>query len=226
MRRAERLFRLVALMRNNGLTRAEDLSKKLEVSVRTVYRDVAHLQGSGIPIEGEAGLGYILLPGFDLPAMTLTFEQIDALAMGLKFIEDSGDKNLVEAARNVRSKIQESLPEENKRHLESAPYFSARRGLRAPEFTKLLRKSIRDRLIVKLSYQDLKGNNSRRIVQPLSLTVFTKGWMMAAWCQYRTDFRYFRLDGIHDLSLTGEIFSNDPDKSLTRFREDSIHGKS
>ena len=224
MRRAERLFRLVALMRDMGLSRAEDLANKLEVSVRTVYRDVAHLQGSGIPIEGEAGLGYVLLPGFDLPAMTLTYEQIDALAIGLKFIEEAGDKSLVEAAVYVKSKIQESLPDENKKRLENAPYFSARRGLRAPEFTKLIRKSIHDRLKVKFSYQDSKGCITERTVRPLSLTVFTEGWMMAAWCEYRKDFRYFRLDRMRDLKLTGESFSNDSSKSLVQFRKENFHG--
>ncbi|MEM9505738.1 MAG: HTH domain-containing protein, partial [Cyanobacteria bacterium P01_E01_bin.43] len=91
MRRAERLFRLVALMRANGLSRAEDLADTLEVSVRTIYRDVAHLQGSGLPIEGEAGVGYLLRPGFDLPSMTFTHEQMDALALGLKFVIEAAD---------------------------------------------------------------------------------------------------------------------------------------
>ena len=102
MRRAERLFRLVNELRSRGVSRAEDLAAYFEISARTVYLDIAHLQASGLPIEGEAGVGYILRPGFDLPAMTFTFEQIDALAMGLSFVEVAGDTSLSEAAREVR----------------------------------------------------------------------------------------------------------------------------
>jgi len=109
MRRAERLFRLVALMRANSLSRADDLAETLEVSVRTIYRDIAHLQGSGLPIEGEAGVGYVLRPGFDLPAMTFTHEQMDALAFGLSFVEEAGDQEMVIAAQEARSKIESVL---------------------------------------------------------------------------------------------------------------------
>jgi hypothetical protein len=96
-------------------------------SVRTVYRDIAHLQASGLPIEGEAGVGYLLRPGFDLSAMTFTFEQLDALAVGLSFVEVAGDRALSEAAHEVRAKIQASLPEPEKRKLENAPLFASRR---------------------------------------------------------------------------------------------------
>ena len=91
MRRAERLFRIVSELRARGVCRAEDLARHFEISVRTVYCDIAHLQGSGLPIEGEAGIGYLLRPGFDLPAMTFTFEQLDALAISLSFVEAAGD---------------------------------------------------------------------------------------------------------------------------------------
>ena len=86
MRRAERLFRLVNEMRSRDVCTAQDLAQALEVSLSTIYRDVAHLRGSGLPIEGEAGVGYIQRPGFDLPAMTFTHDQIDALAVGLAFV--------------------------------------------------------------------------------------------------------------------------------------------
>src|SRR3546814_12890173 len=108
--------------------------------VRTVYRDIAHLQGSGLPIEGEAGVGYLLRPGFDLPAMTFTFEQLDALAMGLSFVEAAGDTSLSQAAKEVRAKLQASLPDPDKRKLENAPLFASRRGERAGPITE--RKSV------------------------------------------------------------------------------------
>lgn len=108
MRRAERLFRLVNEMRARGVSRAEDLADHFEVSTRTIYRDIAHLQASGLPIEGEAGIGYLLRPGFDLPNLTFTFDQVDALAIGLSFVENAGDPVLAEAAREVRAKLQAS----------------------------------------------------------------------------------------------------------------------
>ena len=110
MRRAERLFRVVNEMRTRSVTRAEDLAKHLEVSVRTIYRDLAHLQASGLPIEGEAGVGYLLRPGFDLPSVTFTHEQVDALAIGLSFVESLDDPVLASAAQEVRAKLQASLP--------------------------------------------------------------------------------------------------------------------
>jgi predicted DNA-binding transcriptional regulator YafY len=103
MRRAERLFRLVNEMRSRGLSRADDLAAHFEISVRTVYRDIAHLQASGLPIEGEAGVGYLLRPGFDLPSMTFTHDQVEALAVGLSFAESLDDPALAAAAREARS---------------------------------------------------------------------------------------------------------------------------
>ncbi|MEL6861332.1 MAG: YafY family protein [Pseudomonadota bacterium] len=223
MRRAERLFRLVALMRANSLSRADDLAAALEVSVRTIYRDIAHLQGSGLPIEGEAGVGYVLRPGFDLPAMTFTHEQLDALALGLTFVEEAGDQDMVLAAQEVRAKIESGLPDTKRTALETAPFFAARRGLRAPPFTRSIRKAIRDGVVASLAYRDADGQVSSRDVQPLSLTVFTDGWMMAAWCRLRSDFRYFRLDRIEAFTLLEERFTPEPHQTLAAFRAREPH---
>src|SRR3546814_9000345 len=110
MRRAERLFRLVHELRVRGICRAEDLAAYFEISVRTVYRDIAHLQGSGLPIEGEAGVGYLLRPGFDLPAVTFTLEQLDALGMGLSLVEAAGATSLSQGAKAARANLQASFP--------------------------------------------------------------------------------------------------------------------
>jgi len=218
MRRAERLFRLVALMRENKLIRAEDLATVLEVSTRTIYRDIAHLQASGLPIEGEAGLGYLMRPGFSLPAMTLTHQQIDALAIGLKFVEEAGDDDLVQSAKEVRQKIQSSLPMENDIRLGDAPFFVARKGFRAPPLAKQIREAIHKKLKVKLCYTDTNQLKSERLVRPLSLTVYSEGWMFAAWCELREDFRYFRLDRISEFCLTDQPYPLDEDKSLKQYR--------
>jgi predicted DNA-binding transcriptional regulator YafY len=217
MRRAERLFRLVSELRSRGVSRAEDLAAYFEVSIRTVYRDIGHLQASGLPIEGEAGVGYILRPGFDLPAMTFTFEQLDALAMGLSFVEAAGDTSLSQAAREVRAKIQASLPEPDKRKLENAPLFASRRDGPAAPITKIVRKAIRESKILQIEYRDEKGSVSSRKVRPLAIWAFSDGWLFASWCESRNDFRAFRIDRIAAIENTGEEFADIPGQNLQAY---------
>lgn len=217
MRRAERLFRLVNEMRNRGLTRAQDLAEYFEISVRTVYRDIAHLQASGLPIEGEAGVGYLLRPGFDLPAMTFTFEQLDAIAVGLSFVEAAGDTSLSEAASEVRAKLQATLPDPERRKLENAPFFSTRRDGRVAPFAKTVRRAIREHAILQLHYRNAEGEISSRRVRPLAIWVFTDGWLFAAWCELRNDFRAFRIDRIAAITETGDHFADHPDQNLQAY---------
>ena len=217
MRRAERLFRLVNEMRSRGVCRAEDLAGYFEISVRTVYRDIAHLQASGLPIEGEAGVGYLLRPGFDLPPMTFTFEQLDALAMGLSFVEAAGDTSLSEAAHEVRAKLQASLPDPQQRKLENAPFFAGRRDGRAAPFAQTIRRAIRETTVLQLLYKDGEENLSERRVRPLAIWVFTEGWLFAAWCELRNDFRAFRIDRIAALSETRDHFGDHPSQNLQEY---------
>ena len=217
MRRAERLFRLVNQLRTRGVSRAEDLAAYFEISMRTVYRDIAHLQASGLPIEGEAGVGYLLRPGFDLPALTFTFEQIDALAIGLAFVEVAGDTSLSDAAREVRAKLQASLPEPDQRKLENAPLFASRRDGRANPFLKIVRRAIREANVLRLQYQDAGGNLSDRRVKPLAIWAFTEGWLFAGWCEHRNDFRAFRLDRISAIAETGDRFADHPEQNLQAY---------
>lgn len=219
MRRAERLFILVKEMRARGVSRADDLAAALEVSVRTIYRDIAHLQGSGLPIEGEAGVGYILRPGFDLPSVTFTSEQVDALAVGLSFAESHDDPELAAAAREVRAKIQANMPQPEARKLADAPFFSMRRRTGARAHAGLLRQAIRKRLVVRLTYEDKGQQNSDRLVRPLAVWSFVDGWMFSGWCELRQAFRTFRLDRITRLTLTDEVFADDESKGLRAFME-------
>ena len=217
MRRAERLFRLVNEMRARGHSRAHDLAEHLEVSVSTIYRDVAHLQASGLPIEGEAGVGYILRPGFDLPNVTFTFDQIDALAMGLSFVERTGDPALAAAAAEARAKIQASLPQPEERQLSDAPFFNLQAKSGPASHAALLREAIRKRQVVQFSYQNADGEKSIRQVHPLVVWTLDEGWMFSAWCQLRQDFRTFRHDRISNMTLTGEVFENDETTGLQAF---------
>ncbi|WP_419807641.1 helix-turn-helix transcriptional regulator [Sphingomonas sp.] len=217
MRRAERLFRLVNRLRARHVSRAGDLAAHLEVSVRTVYRDIAHLQASGLPIEGEAGVGYLLRPGFDLPAMTFTFEQLDALAMGLAFVEAAGDAALADAAREARAKLQPALPDPAAHSLTAAPFFAARRDGRAAQAAAVVRSAIRASVVLRLSYADGAGGVSDRRVRPLAIWAVTDGWLVAAWCELREDFRAFRLDRIASVTATGDRFGDDPARDLRAF---------
>ena len=217
MRRAERLFRLVNELRARDISRAEDLAAYFEISVRSVYRDIAHLQASGLPIEGAAGVGYILRPGFDLPAMTFTFEQLDALALGLSFVEVAGDASLSEAATEVRAKLQASLPEPHKRKLENAPLFATRRDGRASPVTKLVRRAVREAKVLRLRYRDRDETLSDRRVRPLAIWAFTDGWLFAAWCELRRDFRAFRIDRIASIEDTGDSFVSGPSQDLQAY---------
>lgn len=218
MRRAERLFRLVNEMRARGISRADDLADTFEVNVRTIYRDIAHLQASGLPIEGAAGVGYLLRPGFDLPSLTFTYEQVDALAVGLSFAESLDDPGLAAAAREVRAKLQANMPEPAARKLSDAPYFSLRRSTGAPHLAGLLRHAIRTRHYVSMAYVGREGQPSDRRVRPLAIWNLADGWMFSGWCELRQDFRTFRFDRIAQLTVTDDHFADDAAKGLRAFR--------
>jgi predicted DNA-binding transcriptional regulator YafY len=219
MRRAERLFRLVNEMRCRGVCTAGELAGHFEVSVVTIYRDIAHLQASGLPIEGEAGVGYLLRPGFDLPTVTFTHDQIEALAIGLAFVERTGDSALSDAAREARAKLQACLPDPEERKLADAPYFSLQNRSSAVEAVKLLREAIRRRKIVQISYRNGQGEASQRRVRPLVMWNLPEGWMFSAWCELKRDFRTFRLDRIARLAVTEERFVEDEATGLRAFME-------
>lgn len=219
MRRAERLFRLVDEMRARRISRADDLARRLEVSVRTIYRDIAHLQASGLPIEGESGVGYLLRPGFDLPSVTFTHDQVDALAAGLAFVESRGDPMLALAAREVRAKLQAAMPEPEARLLADAPFFALPMQAVSLDHAGLIRDAIRGRRVIALRYADGAGKPSQRRLRPLAIWSLPDGWMFTAWCELRNDFRTFRFDRIAELDMTDDRFPDDDDKSLTRFLE-------
>ena len=217
MRRAERLFRLVNEMRTRRVCRADELAHVLQVSVRTIYRDIAHLQGSGMPIDGEAGVGYLLRPGFELPNVTFTFDQVDALAVGLSLAESLDDPHLAAAAREVRAKIQASMPQPDARKLADAPYFSLSRRTGAPTHARLLREAIRKQFTASMTYTDGDGKASERRVRPLAIWSMEEGWMFSGWCELREGFRTFRFDRIVEICITSDKFDIDEDKSLRAF---------
>ncbi len=217
MRRAERLFRLVNEMRSRRISRARDLAAALEVSVGTIYRDIAQLQASGLPIDGEAGVGYILRPGFDLPNVAFTHDQIDALAVGLSFVERTGDPVLATAAKEARALIQASLPSPEERRLADAPFYSLLPMRAATQHGSLVRRAIRDQRIVEIAYTDAARNTTRRRLRPLVIWDLPDGWMVSGWCELRGGFRTFRYDRICELVLTDDRFEEDERTGLIAF---------
>lgn len=229
MRRAERLIRIVQALREAapGAVTAQEMGEKFEVSERTIYRDIAHLIGSGAPIDGEAGVGYVLRPGFDLPPMTFSFEQLDALALGARFVRATGDKDLASAAAEALSKIEHALPDTHRQRLRSAPLFATMLDETVrPEAFAPVRNAIADRRKLRIRYTALSDDNTTRIVRPLALTCFGRVWLLSAWCEMRNDFRHFRADRIERLTVLAESFEDEPGKTFADMKARDPYGGS
>ena len=216
MRRADRLFEIVQYLRGRRLTTARQLAAWLEVSERTIYRDVADLAASGVPIDGEAGVGYRIAASFDLPPLMFTHNEIDALVIGVRFVESWGGPKLAVGARSALAKIAAALPRDKRVALESARLF-------APGFfvdplpgerLELMREAMREKRVAELDYRDAEGKPSARRVRPLGLYFWGDAWSLAAWCELRRDFRNFRLDRIVGVRLLERRFADEPGKRL------------
>ena len=191
MRRADRLFQIVQLLRSGEVMTASALALELEVSERTLYRDIRDLITRGIPIEGEAGVGYVMRAGFDLPPLMFTADELEALVLGARMVEAWGDVNLAHRARDVLSKVKNVLPEELEKRLEKVHLFAP--GFHVPEQIRLnlepLRRAISEQRKVRLSYTRADGQGSERIIHPLGLFFWGQTWTLVAWCELRDDFR-------------------------------------
>lgn len=220
MRRADRLFRLVQLMRGGRLWTAAKLATEMEVSERTIYRDVADLQASGVPIDGEAGIGYIMRDSFDLPPLMFTTQEIVALVAGARMVETWGGADMAKGARDALSKIRVALPDETileqTRNAIAAPIHQLPEHVR--HHIDRLNTAVTQRQKVAVTYKSIGGETSQRVLQPLSLWFWGTKWTLTAWCEAREDFRLFRVDLIEALELTGDNFPNDPTKNMEAMR--------
>ena len=219
MRRADRLFQIVQYLRGGRLLTAAQLAERLEVTPRTVYRDVADLIGSGVPIEGEAGVGYLMREGYDLPPLMFTAAEIVSLVAGARLIRAWGGAEMAANAEEALVKISAVLPEEARKRADAVQIHAF--GM--PEMSDLVRRRIdeveaatnaRTRLI--LDYCDEAGRASERVVRPLGLWFWGKVWTVVAWCELRDGFRMFRLDRIQDMEL-GSQFREEKGKRLRDF---------
>ena len=208
MRRAERLFRIVQHLRRRRLTTAAQLARRLEVSERTIYRDVADLVGSGVPIEGEAGVGYVLGEDLDLPPVVFDSSEIQALVLGMRMVEAWGDGELRQGARAVLDKVEAVLPPSKRPWIESTALYALSFSMDVATRARLgeLRAAIDARRVLSIDYADAEGTATTREVCPLGLWFWGRVWTLGAWCELRVDHRNFRVDRITALRDTGRAF--------------------
>ncbi|MDP1681813.1 MAG: YafY family protein [Burkholderiales bacterium] len=219
MRRADRLFQIIQHLHHDRVITARDLAEVLEVSERTIYRDVKDLSLSGVPIAGEAGVGYRLMRGFHMPPLMFNEEELAALLLGARMVQVWTDKSLARAAHQAISKIESVIPEHLKPEL-------ARTELLVPDFSispevaahlALLRGAIKQQQKVSYDYIRQDGQHSSRIVHPLGLFYWGKVWTLVAWCELRDAFRHFRLDRIQRMEQLSEPYQFLPGRSLQDF---------
>jgi predicted DNA-binding transcriptional regulator YafY len=221
MRRADRLFQIVQHLRGRRLTTAAQLAGWLQVSERTVYRDIRDLSISGVPVEGEAGVGYRLRPGFDLPAIMFTMDEVEALVAGARVIEAWGGPALGRHARSAIAKIALALPAARREEIERTRLFAP--GFLVPEGAaaglETVRQAILQRRKLHIDYVDGSDCASTRTIDPLALNFWGTTWSVAAWCESRAGFRVFRLDRIRRLEMAEVRFEEIPGRTLADFLE-------
>ncbi|TPM06239.1 MULTISPECIES: YafY family protein [unclassified Mesorhizobium] len=204
MSRSERLLDLIQTLRRHRMpVSGQSLADELGISIRTLYRDIATLQGQGAPIEGEAGLGYVLKPGFMLPPLMFSDEEIEAIVLGSRWVAKQPDSRLSTAAVNALAKIASVLPDDLREDLDAtALLVGPPSGTVEGIDLGLVRQAIRNERKLDFFYRDAGGAGSRRIVWPFALGFFDKVRVVVAWCEMRQDFRHFRTDRIAELKTT------------------------
>ncbi|NTF42237.1 YafY family protein [Rhizobium rhizogenes] len=229
MRRADRLFQIIQILRRSTRpVTAKALAAELEVSKRTVYRDVADLIGQRVPIEGEAGLGYVLATSYDMPPLMLAPDELEAVVLGAQWVAGHSDKALANAARDVVAKIAAVVPERLRLFI-LEPTVGAR-----PTFGKLeehvdaslLRSAIRNSVKLRLRYSSEAGDETERTVWPVILGYAETSSLLVAWCELRQGFRHFRTDRIIGAEILEEpigLRSGELRRRWQRWREEQLH---
>jgi predicted DNA-binding transcriptional regulator YafY len=199
------MFEIIQLLRSSDKPRtAKWIAEELEVTQRTIYRDIVSLQAMRIPIEGEAGIGYIMRPGFDLPPINFDIEEAEALTVGLSMIARTGDKGLQKAAASAARKLSEAVPQ-------NETLFSSGWAPDEPTAVEMsaIRSAIRQERKLSIDYADVEKNITHRTIQPVALIYYTEALVLAAWCELRKDFRHFRLDRLIRCEILNDAFAED-----------------
>jgi predicted DNA-binding transcriptional regulator YafY len=215
MRRADRLFDIIQILRDSRKpVTAAALAEALEVTPRTVYRDVATLQARRVPIDGAAGVGYVLRRGFDLPPLMFTSDEIDAIAVGARLVRRIRDPKLQAAAERVLGKVTVMLPEALRAHLAAPPFYVYEGDLPTAAAVDLadLRAAIYESRKLHIAYVDEHGNHTERTIWPVAMAYYTHVTLIGAWCELRQDFRNFRVERIAASELLEERFTVDREK--------------
>lgn len=219
MRRADRLFHLVQLIRGRRVTTADFLAQRLEVSPRTVYRDIADLQHQGVPIEGEAGVGYRLGAGFELPPLMFSQGEARALVASIRLAQSWLDPALAADAQAAWGKVLSVLPASAQAAAESlpvyAPVIAPDAGLQ--KTLQELREAVQSKNKLEVSYLDLSGKASQRVLWPLGCFYWGAVWTLGAWCESRQAFRSFRIDRMADVLTLDERFAHQEGRTLADF---------
>ena len=219
MRRTDRLFDIIQILRDGKLHRAQDIADRLEVSVRTIYRDMDTLVASGVPVEGERGVGYVVREQITLPPLNLTPAELEALNLGMAIVAEAADPDLKAAAGSLADKIDAVLPTQVVAEADTwkfavYPFADAARGLAhmAP-----IRAAIKSRQKLRLSYRRIDGVLTDRVIRPLHMEYWGRVWTLTAWCELRDGFRVFRIDLIETVTPMPEVFADEPGKQLNDY---------
>lgn len=216
MRRTDRLFEIIQILRDGKLHRAQDIATRLEVSTRTIYRDMDTLVASGVPIEGERGVGYMVREQISLPPLTLTPEELEALNLGMAIVAEAADPELKSAALSLAAKVDAVLPERTIAEADAWKFavYAFADGTRALAHMPTLRAAIKARQKLELSYRRIDGTLTVRRIRPLHMEYWGRVWTLTAWCETRDAFRVFRVDLIEDARALPELFVDEPGKRL------------
>ncbi|MGE0685761.1 MAG: helix-turn-helix transcriptional regulator, partial [Dehalococcoidia bacterium] len=209
----------IQIMRRRRIVTARLLAEELEVSERTVYRDISDLVSSGVPIEGEAGVGYLLRPGFDLPPLMFTAAEVEALILGMRVVGSWGDAGLAKAATAALERVEAALPEKLRSRFDDTHLYAPGFHVRPEVLEHLggLRSAVDGRRKVFFRYRDTGGVETERVVRPLGLFFWGYGWSLVGWCELRQGFRQFRLDRVLTQKILDDTFEEEDGKRLEDF---------
>ncbi|HBQ36005.1 MAG TPA: transcriptional regulator [Rhodobacteraceae bacterium] len=219
MRRNDRLVKLIQILRDGQLHRAQNMAKRLNVSVRTIYRDMDRLIATGVPVEGERGLGYMMTAAITLPPLNLTMTELEAFHLGMDAVAKSQDNELSDAAKSLSAKVDVVLPEDRNAAASGWVFPIAASG-KGFEYMPVLRAAIRMQHKVSVDYKNDSGEITQRTIRPLQLEYWGRVWTLISWCELREDFREFRVDRMLDVAVLASQFGNDAGKTLSDYLQE------
>lgn len=220
MRRSDRLYEVIQILRDGQLHRAQDMADRLGVSLRTLYRDMDTLATSGVPVQGERGVGYMITAAITLPPLNLTKVELEALHVGMALVGHAGDDELKTAALSLSAKVDAVLPEDRSAPptgwgFAVYPFADAAKGF---QHMSTLRKAVRARQKVEIAYRELDDTTTTCVIRAIELEYWGRVWTVTAWCELQGDFRAFRVDRIEGLRTLPAVFVAEKGKTLADFK--------